>query len=195
MGFSLRSIAPWIGAAAATALPGPLGAAALAIGKAIGKPVDATPEAITDAAMAALGDPAQVAAIRAADNEFKLQWQNAGFKNDTDIMALAVDDRKDARNREIQVRDRTPQVGFYVLLAGFFVALIALMKIPVPAENKAMVFGMIGSLGTLAVMAATYYYGTTESSRHKTELLAQAPAIGSDQKLLSSAPLLLGNGG
>jgi hypothetical protein len=182
MAFSIRSIAPWIGAAVATALPGPLGAAALAVGKALGgKAIEPTVDAITNAVQGALGDPAQIAALRAQDNEFKLAWQAAGFKQETDILALNNDDRKDARAREIAVRDRTPEIGFYLLLTLFGLSFMALAHWTIPESNKVMMISMVSTIGVLTVAAATYFYGTTQGSARKTELLAQAPSIDSVQ--------------
>ena len=179
---TLKKIAPWMGAAVATAMPGPIGATALALSKALSGPdktvkVEPTVESITQAVTTALGDPVQVAAIRKADQDFSLSWQAAGFKNEDDLESLAVDDRKDARAMRTANKDWTPTIGFFILLAAFSLAFWALMHYQVPDSNKAMVYSMCGTIGTLTIMAATFFYGTTRDSGRKTELLAKAGPV------------------
>lgn len=180
MGF-LRTAFPFINAALAAG--GPVGALAGSLfGKAIG--ADKPPATVQDAetsyatALANHNAPAElIAAAQQAELTFKDHAAQMGYDSLEKLTALAVEDRKDARARQIAVRDSTPQVGFYILLLLFIAALIVLAVHPVPDSNKALVFGMIGTLGTLVVMAATFFYGTTNSSARKTELLAQAQPI------------------
>jgi hypothetical protein len=179
---ALKKIAPWMGAAVATAMPGPIGGVAVALTKALSTPekpvtVEPTVDAISSAVQTAFGDPAQVAAIKKADQDFSLAWQAAGFKHEDDLEGLAVDDRKDARAMRTANKDWTPTIGFFLLLTGFFTMLVLLCKFPIPNENKATVYTMVGSLGTLVIMAATFFYGTTRDSGRKTELLAQAQPV------------------
>lgn len=115
-----------------------------------------------------------------ADNNLKLA--------DLDIKAEQVitADRADARNREIQVKDKTPSHLAYTIIGGFFVIslaqLVALMGWPdfaakIPAQGWLLIGTISGYLAAEAKAASSYYFGTTSDSGRKTELLAQAPAI------------------
>jgi uncharacterized YccA/Bax inhibitor family protein len=95
-----------------------------------------------------------------------------GYKSETDMESLAVQDRESARAREISVKDYTPEIGFYLLMVIFAFVIHWLLKWPVPDSNKAIVYSAIGSLGTLVVMAATYFYGTTRGSENKSATIS-----------------------
>lgn len=168
---------PFLSAAAVAGGPFATMAAA-SLGKALGIDTpESNPDAIADVMAKATLDPLERAKLIQAENEFKLQMATLNINHEDEIEKIAAADRDSARNREIQVRDKTPQVGFYCLLLGFFGALSLLFWIPIPDPNKATIYGMIGSLGTLLITAATYYYGTNASSSRKTELLAQAAPV------------------
>lgn len=168
---------PFLSTAAAAG--GPLTAmAASTIGKALGlDTVESNANSIADAMAKATMDPAEREKLVQAEHQFELQLRELNIKSVEALEAIAAADRDSARNREIQVRDKTPQIGFYMLLLGFFVALALLFKFPIPQDNKAIIYTMIGSLGTLTIMASTYFYGSTTGSARKTELLSQADAI------------------
>lgn len=151
---------------------GPLGVlAANMVGKALGvDKIDPTPEAITAAIAGAT--PEQMIALKQVEVDAQLKVQEMGFKDVETMMQAADGDAADARKREEIVRDRTPEIGFYVLIAAFVGVIIALFRIPVPADNKAVVFSMIGSLGTIVIGATQYFYGTTRSSGNKDQTIA-----------------------
>lgn len=179
IGGFFKKLAPWL-SAGVSFVPGAGPAIAATINGIAGTnnvkltaPADSSlPETLENAVAALTGNSAALEALKQADQQFQLQMQQAGFKQVDDLEALAVQDRESARSREVQVRDRTPEIGFYVLTIGFFAALFCLFKFPVPAENKAVVFTMIGSLGTLWIAAGTYFYGTTRGSANKDQVLA-----------------------
>lgn len=173
----LGSVAPMIG----TALGGPLGgaAASMLVSK-LGLQIDpkddkAVADAVANAAMTSDG----LLKLRQAEMEFQQNMAELGFKNESELEKIAADDRNSARDREKAVRDYTPEVGFYLLVGVFAFFLRWLFKYPVPPDNKAIIYSAVGSLGTLVIMAATYFYGTTRGSQSKDVLLAQsAPSNG-----------------
>lgn len=96
-----------------------------------------------------------------------------------------VKDRDSARNREIQVKDNTPKKLAYILIGGFLgvsvLQLIALMFFPkeagdIPPQGWLLIGNISGYLANEAKQAGGYYFGTSQDSGRKTELLAQAPA-------------------
>ena len=161
----VKSIAPMLG----TALGGPLGGmAGAALSKALGTS-DAEPDTLAAAIQGAT--PEQLQAIQKADQDFKVTMATLGFKNEADLEAIAAGDRNSARNREIQVHDHTPAIGFYLITAGFFGLLTAMLFLPIPESNKAVLYTMTGSLGTAWIACVSYYYGTTRSSGVKDQML------------------------
>ena len=163
----IKTAAPFLG----TALGGPLGGAA---GKLIatalgGDETKATPDDL--AKLVQNVTPEQLLALKNADQAYQVQLKQLNINEVKDLEALAVQDRESARNREIQVKDHTPAIGFYLITAGFFGFLTALLFLPIPESNKAVLYVMIGSLGTAWVGCTSYYYGTTRSSGLKDHML------------------------
>lgn len=164
-GHVLATVAPTI----ATAVGGPFaGMAVSALTKALGINAD-TPEAQQSAIEQSLqtATPDQILAIKKAENDFTIQIEQLGISK----QALVYQDVANARNREILVKDSTPKILAYLTTAGFFLALAASMAIDIPAASKAIVFTMIGSLGTVWINQQGYYFGSSAGSAAKTDAL------------------------
>lgn len=163
-------VAPWIG----TALGGPLGAMAVdAVATVFGlheKTVDAVKAAIIGAT------PEQLLALKAADMDFAVKMQEIGFKQITDLEALAAGDRKDARAMQTATRSRVPAILSIVVTVGYLGILGGMMIGVFKPDNNVAMIQMIGSLTTGWGMCLAFWLGTTSDSGRKTELLAQAPA-------------------
>ena len=167
----LATVAPWIGGA----LGGPLGAMAVeAAANALG-----LTEKTSDAIKTALGGatPEQMLALKEADQEFAFKMQELGFKQVTDLEALAVDDRKDARAMQISKPSRVPAALSGLVTAGYFGILFGIMRGWLSINDSQALLLMLGSLTTAWGAVMAYWFGTTRDSGRKTELLAQAPAI------------------
>lgn len=165
----LKKIAPFL--STALSFGGPVGAiAGKALSTALGTKSDANPDDL--AAAIAGATPEQIAAIQKAEQDFQVQMKQLDIQSVDDLEKIAADDRANARNREIQVKDYTPEVGFYLMLAVFVGIVYALFKYPVPPENKAVIYSLVGSFMTMLIAAATYFYGTTRSSANKDKVLA-----------------------
>jgi hypothetical protein len=146
------------------------------------------PEKNTDARRQALAGvtPEQMLALKKADQDFQIAMRQLGFKEVADLESIAVGDRKDARAREVAVKDSTPARLAYLIIGGFFgialAQLVALMGWPdvaakIPAQGWVIIGNISGYLAAEAKAAAAYYFGTTSDSGRKTELLAQAQPI------------------
>jgi len=173
MAFSdiLRKAFPFLSVAAG--LGGPLGTmAANAVGKALG--VDKLdPTKTLDTISDAFANPEQRAAITKAEDDFQAQMAQLGYQNAEDLEAIAEADRDSARKREVAVRDYTPEIGFYGLVGVFTYMVHYLVRYPVPSDNKAIIYTMVGTIGTLLVGAANYFYGTTRGSENKGAEIAK----------------------
>jgi len=163
----IKSIAPMLG----TALGGPFGGLA---GAALAKALGGDPTKTTEEELAGLVQnvtPEQLLALKSAEQQFKLQMAELEVNSVKDLETIAAGDRDSARNREIQVKDHTPAIGFYFITAGFFGLLTMLLYKVIPTENKSVLDVMVGSLGTAWVGAVGYYYGSTAGSREKNGML------------------------
>jgi uncharacterized membrane protein len=164
----LATVAPWIG----TALGGPLGGMAVtAAADALGLS-DKTEAAIKQAISGAT--PEQMLMLKNADHDFALKMQALNFDTVEKIAALENADRDSARNREIQVKDRTPKILAYLITAGFFGMLTGLMFNTIPNDNRDIINVMLGTLGTAWIGVTGYYFGSTKGSEAKSALLANS---------------------
>lgn len=158
----LRTVAPTLALAAG----GPFGPiAAAAIHLALG--TDPTQPASAETALLN-ATPDQLLALKKAGNDFEVQMKTLGVQEEQ----LAYADTANARAREIAVKDNTPKILSYVTTFGFFGSLAAAIYFPIPKESSALVFSMIGSLGTVWITQQGYYFGSSRGSDDKSKVIA-----------------------
>ena len=116
-------------------------------------------------------------AIKNADQSFALQMQELGFKQVKDLEAIAADDRKDARDMQKTARSPIPALLTIFVTLGYFAILIGMMTGWLQVSDSQALLIMLGSLGTAWGMVMAFWFGTTNGSATKTELLAKAPAV------------------
>jgi hypothetical protein len=167
----IKTVAPWIG----TALGGPLGGMAVeAAANALGvstKTTDAVKQALSGVT------PEQMLALKKADQDFSLSMQALGFKQLTDLEAIAAGDRKDARAMQIATRSTLPFILSIVVTVGYFGVLVGMMLGVLHVNDSQALLLMLGSLGTGWGMVMAFNFGTTADSGRKTDLLAKAEPI------------------
>lgn len=164
----IGSVAPWIGAA----LGGPLGSAAVgAVANAFG--LSDKTEASIKSALSGV-TPEQMLALKNADQAFALQMQEIGFKQVSDLEAIAAGDRKDARAMQVASQSKMPAFLAIFITFGYFTILIGMMRGWLEATDNQALWIMLGSLNTAWTGAIAFWFGTTRDSGRKTELLAQA---------------------
>lgn len=167
----VSTVAPWIG----TALGGPLGGMAVsAIADAFGLS-DRTEETIKQALSGAT--PEQMLALKNADQAFALQMQELGFKQIKDLEAIAADDRKDARDMQKTTRSPIPAVLSVIITLGYFGILVGMMTGELKVADSQALLIMLGSLSTAWAGIMGFWFGSTNGSAMKTELLAKSPAV------------------
>lgn len=190
----LKTILPWIGAAATGNVPQLVGMAATAIGQAIGVEVEPNQRAIQQAVASAT--PEQLTALRQADNDFALKMQSLGFANLEELERVAAGDRKDARARDVSLHlagYRNQRADLMVLtdVIGLLFGLLGMLalgyvKAKYPDAISEGVFGaLLAQLSTVTSYfglslrdAHQFEFGSSRGSRDKDELLAKAPSIG-----------------
>lgn len=164
----LATVSPWI----ATALTGPLGGMAVsAAADALGL-TDKTEASLKLALSGASAD--DMLKLKQADQAFSAQMQALGFQNIEAMAKLENADRDSARNREIQVKDRTPKILAYLVTTGFFAMLVFMLFKIIPTENRDILNIMLGALGSTFTSIVAYFFGSTKGSEAKSALLAQS---------------------
>jgi hypothetical protein len=167
----VKTVAPWIG----TALGGPLGGMAIeAASNALGLS-DKTVESVKQALSGAT--PEQMLALKQADQAFSLSMQQLGFKQVSDMEAIAAGDRKDARAMQTTTRSRIPALLSVIVTVGYFAVLVGMMLGWFKVSDSQALLLMLGSLSTGWGVVMAFWFGTTNDSGRKTELLAQAPPV------------------
>lgn len=165
----IGTVAPWL----ATALAGPLaGQAVSTLANAMGLKPDAKVEDIQQALAAGQLTGDQLVALKAAEQNFQLAMQQAGFANVEKLADIAEKDRDSARQREIQVKDWTPRLLAYGITLGFFGVLAYMMRATLPAGAHDALLLLLGALQTAWVSIVAYYFGSSSGSEAKTSILA-----------------------
>lgn len=178
----VKVLAPTIG----TALGGPLVGGAIAALENVFS-VTPAPNASTDDRQMALAaaisgaTPEQLAAIRAKDQDYALGLAKAGFENTETLASLVVQDTNSARDMQTATKSLTPSILTYAITAGFFAVLGVMMFVSLPAAAHDALMLMLGSLGTAWVQAVHFWFGDTQASTRKTELIAQSQPPGASQ--------------
>lgn len=150
----------------ASALGGPLaGLAVGAIGKIFGLD-NATQEQVAQAISGAT-----------ADDLYKLKQAEIDFQKrmaelEVDLVRIGNEDRDSARNRQIQLKDRTLPFLAIAVTLGFFSVLAFMLLKEVPISSKDVLNIMLGSLGTAWIQVMAYYFGSSSGSARKDAMIA-----------------------
>jgi hypothetical protein len=121
--------------------------------------------------------PEHMLALKKADQDFAVKMQELGFAQVKDLESIAAGDRDSARKREMEVKDHTPRNLAYAITVGFFSVLMFLMFADLPDKSKDVLYIMLGTLGTSWTACISYYFGSTNGSKAKSELLARAQPV------------------
>ncbi|MBW1730019.1 MAG: hypothetical protein JRH08_00810 [Deltaproteobacteria bacterium] len=111
--------------------------------------------------------------------EVQVKLQELMYQHAERIYELEIQDRQGARRREIEVvkATGTKDVFLYFLamlvVAGFFALCALLMYKPLPQGSTQAVFLLFGALATGFGSVLNYFFGSSKSSKEKTELLAK----------------------
>lgn len=164
---TLKALAPTV----ASAVLGPLGPVAIAaIGSVLGVS-DATQQKLSEALKVNGLTPEQITEIKRLELEYQNNEAERGFK----YAELEFKDRDSARNANTVGGVQKHIFYLTCLLLTFCIGTeIAVMVLGLPVQVEAVVAGRIlGLLDSITLLVLTYHYGSSSSSKSKTELLAQ----------------------
>lgn len=117
--------------------------------------------------------PELQAQLQEAEMQYKQQMQAMGYQHEEELAQLAVQDRADARQMQVQVKSWVPSTLAVLVTLGFFGLIFLMMYHKLPDGSNDLIDTMIGSLGTAWIMVVSYYFGSSVGSDRKTELIAQ----------------------
>ena len=160
---TIKVLAPTV----ASALLGPMGGVAIsAIGSILGVP-EATSQKLSDAISAGQLTPEQVGKIKELEMTLRAAEQERGFK----YSELEFKDTAGAREMQIATRSWVPPALALIVTVGFFGILIFMVTNSNYKPTEALLV-MLGSLGTAWSGIIGFYFGSSQGSQNKDQLLA-----------------------
>ena len=155
----LLQIAPTI----ASALGGPL--AGLAV-TALSKALNVLPHEVNDIITTGKLSADQLAQVKIAEIELQKQAEQLGLN----FTELEVRDKESARNMQVATQSKIPAILAGITTIGFFGILILLFFNKVDPANNALMI-MLGSLGTAWTGVIGFYFGSSNGSQAKDQML------------------------
>lgn len=167
----LATVAPWIGAAATGGVPALVGMAASELGKAFGKDVKPTADAIAQAISGAT--PEQMLALKVADQDFQSKMQQLGFDHIQTLEKVAADDRGSARAMHTANKDMIVPVLATIITMSFFGSIYFLltMTVSIQQEMRDVAMILLGTLAASFTQVLNFYFGTSAGSKDKTDII------------------------
>jgi hypothetical protein len=164
----IENVAPTI----ATALGGPVaGMAVKALSSALLGHGDGSQDDITSALSNATPD--QIAAIKRADNDFKVQMEHLKI----DLVKIAADDRASARSMQMAVRSQLVPTLAVMVISSFVGVTIGVLLGYAKIEG-ALAGSLVGYLSAKAELVLSFYFGSSADSEKKSEMLYRSTPAG-----------------
>lgn len=160
----LATVAPLLG----TAVGGPFGGLA---GSLLAKALGTSNPKDMEAAITST-DPDILLKLKQADTDFQERMKALDISEEK----LSFDDTANARQREIAVKDKTPEILAYLITIGFFGILSYLLVEGKPAQGGDVMLVLVGSLGTAWTGIVAYYFGSSAGSAAKTDAINKIAA-------------------
>jgi len=159
----LASVAPTL----AAAMGGPLaGVAAQAITGKLSS--NAVPDASVVEKLIGSASSDDLVSLKELELDFAAKMEQAGV----DLASVDAADRASARQRAVQMKDRTPAVLGCLIVLGFFGILGYILGYGLPEAGSEVLMIMLGSLGTISTQVANYFFGSSMGSKTKDITIA-----------------------
>ena len=164
---TLKTVAPTV----ASAMFGPLGAIAVAtVGELLGLS-GATKDKISEIIQSGQITPEQIGKLRELELEYQNNEKERGFK----YAELSFKDRDSARTANVSGGTQKPLFWLSLLLLSITLGTECMVLFKgYPEGTDPLVVGrVLGLMDAVAMLVLSYWYGTTNGSAVKTELLSQ----------------------
>lgn len=169
----LKKALPWLGTIASIAgVPGAAPLTAIAsklLSSHLNKSV--SPDNLADVLTQALGDPAQLAALKQAEQAYSQAMQQMGFQHETEMEALAEKDRESARSMQVQTASKTPAMLAWtaVLTLLFCIYMLGFRTLPATGHDALML--LLGAVVATYKDVYGFFFGSSAGSADKTAAL------------------------
>lgn len=137
---------------------------------------DPTPDEVHASIQA---DPDFALKAKALDYNFQMAMRQA----DKEEFMAAIADVQNARNRQIEHEKDTGHTDYnlyilaWVLIAGFFLIIYALMSKTIPDDAQSVLFMLLGTLAAGFGSVIQFFFGSTRSSGAKDQTIANSIPI------------------
>ena len=124
-------------------------------------------------------DPQAALKLALAEQDFKLRTRD----QDIEIVKAQLLDVQSARARDVDTtkatgkRDSNMYVLAWTVIIGFFVLILFLLYNQVPKDQNGVIFMLFGALATGFGNVLQYFFGSSQSSQDKTNIIARAEPI------------------
>lgn len=115
-------------------------------------------------------NPDTLIKLKELDSKFKLDMEKLGI----DVYKIDAEDRSSARERQVAMRDWTPNILAFVILTIFGIVLYKVLGggLTIEAGVRDIAFIMIGALIANTNQVISYFFGSSKGSKDKTAALA-----------------------
>ena len=168
----VKTAAPLLG----TCIGGPVGTLAggaiSLIASAFGVEDTENPEAVYEAIKA---DPQSLVKLREIESNNKTELAKIALQSDQAYLADTQNARKAQTDREAATgeKDINLYVLAWVIILGFFSMTGVLTFVTLPADSTGVVFLLFGALVAGFTQVVNYFFGSSKSSKDKTNMLKQ----------------------
>jgi hypothetical protein len=128
---------------------------------------DATEKEIQNAILNAT--PEQIMQIKKMEMDYKVELGKISLTE----QKTTADDIKDARRNEATTKTVMNSILAICITIGFFGITVLLMFHEMPESDTNIICGLIGSISTVFIQVATYYFGSSYGSQMKTMIMSQ----------------------
>jgi hypothetical protein len=167
----LKSIAPWLAAAATGNVPALVGMAANELTSVLGYDVEPEKTAIEKAVSGATQE--QLIKLKELDQAFQTKMQELGFTHIQALEQLAVDNQKSARNSMVESGLSLHLFWMSVLLLGMTIGTnVWMLTYGIPESMSEVALGRaIGFLENISMIILGFWYGTSHGSMMKNGVI------------------------
>jgi len=113
--------------------------------------------------------PEQVVELKKAEQKFEIKLKEL----DVDVIKLDQQDRDSARKMQSKTNSNIPGILGGVITIGFFGVLAGILIHGMPEQGRDVILVMIGALGTSWTGVVSYYFGSSQGSKDKTEIIGK----------------------